>query len=213
MSEQKLNSLDRFRKRSPRLVLEEHGACEVPAGCGGLVMRWRHPLEARPLRIHLFTAAESVAWMDGEVLTVGRLDLRPGRHVLALEIGEVDRTAGLLMAVLRHDPFERPREGIPPLVIEPPLCVLSAGDDSWLFTLKQPAESWQSLDLDDSGWDALVGRPIPEVGHSEPNGYQWHACRDENAAGLGVPSVPEGVPLRGQVWVRKIFEVPKLTTS
>ena len=36
----KLNGPDRYRKRSPRLVLEEHSHCEVPAGCGGVVLRW-----------------------------------------------------------------------------------------------------------------------------------------------------------------------------
>lgn len=39
--ELKLNSISRFSKQSPRLVLEEHGHCEVPAGCGGVVLRWR----------------------------------------------------------------------------------------------------------------------------------------------------------------------------
>ena len=47
--EQRLNSVDRFRKKSERLVLEEHGHCEVPAGCGGVVLRWRTEPEAAAL--------------------------------------------------------------------------------------------------------------------------------------------------------------------
>jgi hypothetical protein len=35
-----LNSIDRYRKRSNRLILEEHRSCELPAGCGGVVLRW-----------------------------------------------------------------------------------------------------------------------------------------------------------------------------
>ena len=49
MSEQQLNSLERFRKRSPRLLLEQYDSCEVPAGCGGVVLRWRDPHAARPV--------------------------------------------------------------------------------------------------------------------------------------------------------------------
>jgi hypothetical protein len=209
MSKQKLNSLDRFRKRSPRLLLEEHSGCEVPAGCGGVVMRWRNPLEARPIRVLLYTPAMSVVWIDGASLSVGRLDLRPGRHVLAVEISEVARAAGLLMAVLRHDPAERAPKDTPPFVVEPPLNILSADDGSWRFTLEQPAEGWQALDFDDSGWDALVGRPIPAVAWNELNGYQWQTCNKEKAAGLGVPGGHPGVSQRGQVRVRKVFEVPE----
>jgi hypothetical protein len=43
--EQRLNSLDRFRKQPGRLVLEEHSHCQVPAGCGGGVLRRRNPQE------------------------------------------------------------------------------------------------------------------------------------------------------------------------
>jgi hypothetical protein len=35
----RLNSLSRYTKRSPEYVLEEHSHCEVPAGCGGVVLR------------------------------------------------------------------------------------------------------------------------------------------------------------------------------
>jgi hypothetical protein len=208
MSKQKLNSLDRFRKRSPRLLLEEHAGCEVPAGCGGLVMRWRNPLEARPVRIHLYTPTESTTWMDGDVLNVGRLDLRPGRHVLAIEIGEVDRAAGLLMAVLQHDSAEKPGKDLPPLIVEPPLCIHSAADGSWRFCLEQPAEGWQALSFDDSGWQALVGRTIPRVEYQERNGWQWHQCHEAKAAGLGAGPLPAGALPRGPVWVRKVFEFP-----
>jgi hypothetical protein len=48
MSKKALNSLDRFRKHPGQLVLEEHGHCEVPAGCGGVVLRWRNPNPSPP---------------------------------------------------------------------------------------------------------------------------------------------------------------------
>ena len=39
----RLNELQRYRKTSSRLALEVHSHCEVPAGCGGVVLRWRRP--------------------------------------------------------------------------------------------------------------------------------------------------------------------------
>jgi len=39
----RLNSLDRFRKSKSGLTLEVYSSCEVPAGCGGAVLRWRRP--------------------------------------------------------------------------------------------------------------------------------------------------------------------------
>ena len=39
----RLNELERFRKTSSRLALEAHSHCEVPAGCGGVVLRWTRP--------------------------------------------------------------------------------------------------------------------------------------------------------------------------
>jgi hypothetical protein len=44
----RLNSLDAFTKKSPRFILEEHGGGEVPAGCGGVVLRWINPAAAEP---------------------------------------------------------------------------------------------------------------------------------------------------------------------
>jgi hypothetical protein len=209
MSEQKLNSLDRFRKRSPRLLLEEHAGCEVPAGCGGVVMRWRNPLEARPVHVNIYTPTRLQVWIDGEALASGRIDLRPGRHVLAVKISKVDLTAGLLRAVLRHDPSERARKDAPPPVVEAPLCIHSAADGTWRFTLEKPIRRWHTLRFDDSGWGALVGRFIPEVAWPAPNSYQWQVCHQEKAVGLGVP---DGAPPSGPVWVRKIFEIPSPPT-
>jgi hypothetical protein len=171
-------------------------------------------MTARPLSILLYTPTKHKVWMDGEVLSVGRLDLRPGRHVLAVRIGAVDRDLGLLMVVLTHDPSERPRKDTPHPIVEPPLRILSAADGSWRFCLERPAKGWQGLGFDDSAsWEALVRRDIPAVDWSAPNGYQWRKCQEATAAGLGVPRVPEGTASRGLVWVRKVFEIPLPPTS
>jgi hypothetical protein len=146
--------------------------------------------------------------VDGEELTVGRLDLRPGRHVLAIEIMEADRAKGLLMAALRHDPGESAREDAPNLLVEPPFRTLSAADGTWRFALERPAEGWLSTEFDDGGWVALVGRHIREPARGEPNWYQWHTCDQAKAAGLGILDPPKGSSPPGPIWVRKTFEIP-----
>src|SRR5437763_2980929 len=95
--EQQVNSLERFRKRSGRLVLEEHGHCEVPAGCGGVVLRWRNPLATIPLIVSLYTPVEAHCFLDETELRTGGIDLRPGTHVVATAIEPVDCSAGLIM--------------------------------------------------------------------------------------------------------------------
>ncbi len=55
--ELRLNSIDRYVKRSPHFVLEEHGHCEVPAGCGGVVLRWLNPATTVPVRLELWVTA------------------------------------------------------------------------------------------------------------------------------------------------------------
>jgi hypothetical protein len=49
----RLNELQRYRKTSGRLALKVHSHCEVPAGCGGVVLRWRRP--GAPIGIALFS--------------------------------------------------------------------------------------------------------------------------------------------------------------
>ena len=78
MADKKLNSLERFRKQSPRLVLEEHSHCEVPAGCGGVVLRWRNPLAGLPLLVHFYAPGKSTLYLDGREVTQIGNDLPPG---------------------------------------------------------------------------------------------------------------------------------------
>jgi hypothetical protein len=209
MAKQKLNSLDRFRKQSPNLVLEQASHCEVPAGCGGVVIRWRNPHAARPLMVRVYTTAESSYWLDGEPLERGSLDVAPGRHVLAVAIEETDRSA-LLMAALVYDSKRVSNQG-PPGIQEPVLNILSAPDGTWKATFEPPAEGWQALTFDDAGWLALDGCTIPEVDYRAPRGWQWHACDHVGASGLGAAALPAGLGRRGPAWVRKVFDVPAPT--
>src|SRR5262245_44488778 len=102
--EQPLNTLRRFRKHPQRLVLEEHSHCEVPAGCGGVVLRWRNPLAAVPLTLSLYAPVKVTFFVDGAALQSSRVDVAPGRHVLGIAIENVDLDNGLLMVAAVYDP-------------------------------------------------------------------------------------------------------------
>lgn len=86
--EPELNSLDRYVKSSPRFVLEEHGHCEVPAGCGGAVLRWRNRFTsiAVELSIAVVGAEDWDVLIDGEPPRSARPLLSPGRHVLMIAV-------------------------------------------------------------------------------------------------------------------------------
>ncbi len=201
--EQRLNSVDRFRKQPGRLVLEEHGHCEVPAGCGGVVLRWRNPHAAVPLTLHLYSPGKAATYIDGQPLVVGRPDLVPGRHVLAFRIEEVDRAAGLLLFAASNEP-NRYRRTSPSEVVEQPAKFISAGDGTWKCTLDAPAEEWTSAGFDDSGWQTLVAVPAPQPGNRERGFWQWRECVNAGAVCLGLRPAVAG---KGTVWVRKVFDL------
>jgi hypothetical protein len=230
--EQALNSLGQFRKQSGRLVLEAHSHCEVPAGCGGVVLRWRNPRAARPVTLHVYTPAPASLWLDGARLETARPDLAPGKHVVAFALEDVNLIGGLLLFAAAHDPG-REQATPPGGVIERPLVVVTANDGTWKYTLVPPAEAWQALAFDDSAWPALIWVPTPRLEPGADGTWQCRACVERGAVCLGIASdeaVPDGRqgqesaswwrrllgagrpeqtdPPTGSVWIRKVFEIP-----
>ena len=207
---QRLNSLDRFRKQAGRLVLEEHGHCEVPAGCGGVVLRWRSPDSPLPVTVSLYTPVEAACFIDGSPVQTSRVYLAPGRHAVAVALEGVDLSTGLVMFAATHDPKEYQR-GSPGEVIEQPLKVVSAADGTWKWAVRPPAgDAWLSPSFDDRDWEALAQVPTPRLKHPDHGAYACSRCRDQGAACLGLP-LPSGgpaEPMTGNVWVRKVFQVP-----
>ncbi len=227
---QELNSVERFRKQPGRLVLEEHGHCEVPAGCGGVVLRWRNPLAGLPVTLYLYAPVKAACWIDGEVPPTTRIDLVQGRHVVAIALENVDLAAGLLMFAAVHEPKRTentPRSD----VIEPPLKIRTQADATWKFTLQQPeGEDWKALAFDDSAWPTLVARSTPKLKWEEFGAYACRRCAEMRAACLGLPNPPRdddrevslswwqkllgrrvalaGPPTAGNIWIRKVFEIP-----
>jgi hypothetical protein len=220
MAEQQLNSLERFRKQPGRLVLEEHGNCEVPAGCGGVVLRWRNPQATVPALVHLYAPREASVWIDGARLLHSRIDLSPGRHVVAVALAEVDLSAGLLMMVLREEDL---RGRKPPGHLEQ-LRVLTAGNGTWKYTLNPPPEGWAGLEYEDD-WAALDVVPTPQLERTTSGHWAVRRCGELGALCLGLPRpagespswwqrllrrptpAPGSAPI-GSVWIRKVFEVP-----
>lgn len=223
--EQRLNSLDRFRKQPGRLVLEEHGHCEVPAGCGGVVLRWRNPHALLPVTINLYAPVPAKCLLDGSAPPTGRVDLAPGGHVVAITLENVDLSGPLLMFAATHDPQEYQR-ALPAELVEQPLKVVTDEDGTWKFSLDPPAESWADASFDDSGWPALVRVPALRLTHEQFGYFQSYRCTERGAACLGLPVTHGGVEqpawwkrllgiraakagpaVMGSIWVRKTFDI------
>ena len=139
--ELKLNSLSRYSKKSPQFVLEEHGHCEVPAGCGGVVLRWTNPHRAIPVELWLVTSGKVSLYLDGTALAAGRPMLEYGEHVLALRISDPDPVHGVLMFAgvyddekLTHTALSRKSEH--------KVYILSTADKLWKYTDKDPDDDF-----------------------------------------------------------------------
>jgi hypothetical protein len=224
--EQQLNSLARFRKQSDHLVLEAYSHCEVPAGCGGVVLRWRNPGAVIPLILSLYTPIAADCFIDGTPLTTSQLDLVPGTHVLAVDLPEVDLSAGLIMFAAVHQTRQEAKADPSP-VGELPLSILSANDGTWKFIVHEPPDaSWTALAFDDQAWPALTTAPL-QLDTGQFGSYQARHCESRGAACLGLPGVAaerprvswwisllgwqppdSSVPTHGRVWIRKVFDIP-----
>jgi len=201
----KLNSLDRFRKQPGRLVLEAHGHCEIPAGCGGVVLRWRNPQSAVHVVVHVYTPIAGEVRFDGQPLEWSRIDLAPGRHLLTVAVQELELDRGFLMFAAWSDPEV---VEIPPAhVQEIPLQILSQADGSWKYTLEQPDPTFFTLSFEDTPLPALVQYPTPTLTWRDHGANQCHSCDERKAVCLGLPSAA-GSPSRGNVWVRRVFDIP-----
>ncbi|HEX2314904.1 MAG TPA: hypothetical protein VHJ17_14275 [Thermomonospora sp.] len=205
--ELKLNSLSRYSKASPLFILEEHGHCEVPAGCGGVVLRWRNPRDGVPVTMWLYSGGPCDTYLDGEPLSSGRPLVPYGEHVLAFAVSEIDPAHMVLMfaGVHRGSDDEHGVTTTPP---EPGgVSVLSAPDGTWRYTLTEPGDdTWALPGFDDTDWPSMVPleeRPPVEEGKWDPHAYRIRQLTERGASGLGVQGDGD------RVWIRKEFTVPR----
>ena len=83
----RINTLHRFAKHSPRLTLREYSHCEVPAGCGGVVLRWTDPSDGLVAFVRLESPNANVdAWLDGTEILTSTQALGTSAHVLAVHL-------------------------------------------------------------------------------------------------------------------------------
>ena len=132
----KLNTLHRFVKHSPRLVLHEYSHCEVPAGCGGVVLRWYDPRAGAPATVR---TTDGEVWLDGVALASSRVQLAPGQHVLAVH-GRGPHVSARLDADEDNE-------------------LLSGAQ--FRYVAHDPGPGWQAPDYDDRHW--LTGAYDGEV--------------------------------------------------
>jgi hypothetical protein len=212
----RLNSLERFQKTSERLLLEEHAHCEVPAGCGGVVLRWFNPNSGVPVILHAGFADQMTIFVDEVRAASGRVTVPHGEHVLAVHaVFEEASTRYFWLAGLVDSPVDRyPDENriIPALA--------SRGDDSWLATAEDPSSPrWTASDYDDSQWTPLQATELRNLHRST----QWHydRMRELGAACLGwsgsreqsgwlqrlAGRIRSAEPLPSEVWIRKRFRM------
>lgn len=199
----KLNSLSRFSKKSPRLVLEQYDNCEVPAGCGGMVMRWRKPDEPLMMFVDVNSCAKRLEiTLDGVDASWYRQKINWGAHVFTLTFQNVDLTQGFLLFAAQLEQQYR-------LILEPDgePDVFSRPDGKWKYTLSAPSsENWRTVDFDDSTWSAMIAKPMPNQywhGYDASDFYQ--KTRDKGAEDLGVDA--KGKSKAEYVYVRRVFTI------
>jgi len=105
----RLNELQRYRKTSSRLALEVHSHCEEPAGCGGVVLRWRRP--GAPIGISLLSYVSGSSegpFLDGKRFDEQRMTLAPGRELAERGLPADTRARDRIVARLQRS-LRRPR--------------------------------------------------------------------------------------------------------
>ncbi|HMY21616.1 MAG TPA: hypothetical protein PKA58_35080 [Polyangium sp.] len=198
----KVNAWDRYTKSSERLVLEEYSSCEVPAGCGGAIMRWIHPGDALPLHFWFYSSGKSEGvFLDGTALASPCTDVRKGRHILAGSFTPNDNAQPLLAVALRFGDtdtvFSEPERS---RAIGQKIEILSGKTAHIVGTTLAPTnDSWKQLDFDDSAWKEMMSKAV-KIPRPEQD---WHLDQVEKTGAQRIALAKA----RGRLWFRCVFEV------
>ena len=197
----KLNSLGRYGKSNSRLILEEHSHCEVPAGCGGVVLRWRNPNSGLLFILHFFGSGKGTILLDGKALTSARPLISFGEHVLSLAVTDIAPGSTILGFAGIHDESQSSF----PRVSQPSgrkMSILSAAEGSWTYVTTEPADdTWSRSGFDDSHWRQMTACEPPSLDKQDMQKYRLETILKFGAACLGI----EGQSSRA--WVRKSFTI------
>ncbi|MEN0066534.1 MAG: hypothetical protein AAGA48_30640 [Myxococcota bacterium] len=136
----RINTLYALTKRSPRVVLEEHSHCEVPAGCGGVVLRWLDPTLGVDGYLRVATLGQVAVWIDGAPVTNLWVQLSPGAHVIAVELVALPEEPSPFAFAFAPQTTEQPRPEIRP-----------GRDWRWHGS---PPEGWAAPETEVAAWAA-----------------------------------------------------------
>jgi len=222
----KLNTLNRFAKKSAKLALEEYSHCEVPAGCGGVVLRWTDPAEGK-LALLMIAAVGTVAgFLDGKSLETGRALIGDGDHVLAIALEQgadllppvAPEAGGVLEAianVLRPAPRTFRGADLVALVLaedvgrldRTPLAgVATAGDGTWRVLAADAApDGWAAPGFDDRAWPALLAAGAGAVDRlPETDSSRWRFLDVER---VGARALVLPASTNHRFWIRRAFHI------
>jgi hypothetical protein len=199
----KLNSLGRYTKNSTGLVLEVHGHCEVPAGCGGAVLRWRNPDTGLVFLIRVYANGPYEFWIDGAKPSSGRPVISYGNHAIAMAVSELTPGSVAIAVAVIHDEdsFHHPRTSQPSgRKVE----ILSTPDGTWRYTTTPPSDAaWMDPAFDDSSWTVMASFQAPAFGEKDMRRYRLRSVLETGATCLGITG-PSPV-----AWIRKAFTIVK----
>lgn len=197
-----LNSVRRFAKRVSNLTLEEQGHCEVPAGCGGLVLRWRNPDFGIPVTIRTYPGQDVAVFLDGQPLAIGRTDLSYGPHVMAARLTFRDE-APLFMAVITEIQSRVRPPGEAGTDVPDPWRIATAADGNWRYSTQiQDDEAWMRPGYDDSHWAPL--EPAPKGSAPDKSSYWISSLAEAGAALLGPADQPSPTSRQLRLLGRKL---------
>ena len=191
----RLNSIDRFTKMSDRLILEEHGSCEVPAGCGGVVLRWRNPNDGVPLVLYGHYPATSEIFIDGQLAPSSRVLVPPGEHQLAIKLTDV----------------HPPRIFIWRMVVDVPgnsETTIASGssmpDGTWRISQDvndDDLRTWTFAELDDSAWTPMTASRVDIESLDQNERWRYRIREEHSHQRLDL------LPTASTLWIRTKFTV------
>jgi hypothetical protein len=194
----KLNSLD---KPASKLVLEAHSSCEVPAGCGGVILRWRRRSDL-PFEMWIYSTPPVEVFLDGVPVRAGRPLIPPGDHVVAFRLGDGERpTRPVMLFAAFYDEKQFTHVRMTPTSDQSHRLV-SAADGHWKYdTGKARDDNWMMPGFDDADWRPMIERRMPDEKKDTMGGY-----RLQRVVALGAkPIGPENGA--GEIRIRRAFTI------
>lgn len=155
----KLNSLRVNANQLPDMIYQEYSHCEVPAGCGGVVIRWRARNAGLPAQLRA-EPGRNETFLDGKAIFQGfAFDITYGRHVLLIQLNELAADSAFLFAAKCFF-----GEGEPFAALHPEFCLVTKAGAGWSYLPEQELQpDFHRIEYDASGWKEMVPRPLPPL--------------------------------------------------